>query len=91
MTRDEIRAAVLAALRRVAPEVEASALRPDVPIRDQADLDSMDFLNFLMELHAALGIDVPESAYREVASLDGCVAYLAARAPTQQGAAPSDH
>jgi acyl carrier protein len=78
MTRDEIKSAVLTALRRVAPEVDPASLKTDVPIRDQADLDSMDFLNFLLELHTALGVDIPEAAYREVATLDGCIAYLAA-------------
>ena len=77
MTRDEIKSAVLAALRRVAPEIDPASLKTDVPIRDQADLDSMDFLNFLLELHAALGVDIPEAAYRDVATLDGCIAYLA--------------
>ena len=81
MTKEEIRTAVLAALRSVAPEVDLTTLRSDVPIRDQADLDSMDFLHFVLELHATLGVDVPESAYREVATLDGCIAYVAAHAP----------
>ena len=78
MTRDEIKSAVLTALRRVAPEVDPASLKTDVPVRDQADLDSMDFLNFLLELHAALGVDIPEAAYKDVATLDGCIAYLAA-------------
>jgi acyl carrier protein len=78
MTRDEIKSAVHTALRRVAPEVDPASLKTDVPIRDQADIDSMDFLNFLLELHAALGVDIPEAAYKEVATLDGCIAYLAA-------------
>lgn len=88
MTNDEIRAAVLAALRRIAPEADPSTLHGDVPLRDQVDLDSMDFLNFLLEIHAALGVDVPETAYAEVATLDGCVAYVAARSPELQRAAP---
>ena len=81
MTKDEITTAVLDALRRVAPETDPAGIRPDAPIRDQLDIDSMDFLNFLVELHAALGVDIPEAAYREVSTLDGCVAYLAARNP----------
>lgn len=81
MTSEEIRTAVFAALRRVAPEVDAATLRTNAPIRDQADLDSMDFLNFLLELHASLGVDVPEAAYREVATVDGCVSYLLAHNP----------
>jgi acyl carrier protein len=81
MNTDEIKNAVLAALRRVAPEVDPATLKTDVRIRDQVDLDSMDFLNFMLELNAALGVDVPESAYREVATIDGCIAYLAAHSP----------
>jgi acyl carrier protein len=81
MTNDEIRNAVFAALRRVAPEVDPVSLRTDVSIRDQVDLDSMDFLNFMLQLHAALGVDVPEAAYREVSTVDGCVAYIAAHGP----------
>jgi acyl carrier protein len=77
MTRDETKSAVLAALRRVAPEIDPASLRSDVPIRDQVDLDSMDFLNFMLELHTAFGVDVPEADYRKVATLDGCVAYVA--------------
>lgn len=82
MTNDEIRAAVLAALRRVAPEVDPATLRPDRSIREQADIDSMDFWTFLLEIHKSLGVDIPESAYAEVATLDGCIAYIAARNPS---------
>lgn len=81
MTNDEIRAAIIGALRRIAPEADAASLRGTVALRDQVDLDSMDFLNFLVAIHDALGVEVPESAYAEVATLDGCVAYVAARIP----------
>jgi len=79
MTNEELRAAIIAALRHIAPEVDATALQPGLPIRDQADLDSMDFLNFLMELHRVLGVDVPEKDYPQVATLDGLEAYLRLR------------
>lgn len=82
MTNEELRATVLAALHRIAPEVNAAELRPDLPLRDQADLDSMDFLNFLMELHRTLGVDVPEQDYAQVATLDGLEAYLRLRVST---------
>jgi acyl carrier protein len=85
VTKEESKIAVLAALRRVAPEVDPTTLRPDVPIRDQADLDSMDFLNFMLELHTALGVDVPETAYRDVSTLDGCIDYVATHASQPQG------
>jgi len=77
MTEAEIKAAVLAALSSVAPEVEEVALDPLQDIREQLEIDSMDFLNFMMALHQALGIEVPEQDYGDVASLDGCVRYLA--------------
>jgi hypothetical protein len=41
----------------------------------------MDFLNFMLELHAALGVDAPEASYKDVATLDGCIAYVAAHNP----------
>jgi acyl carrier protein len=85
MTNEEIRAAVLGSLRRIAPEVDPTTLRSDRPLRDQVDLDSMDFLNFVTEIHAAVGVDIPEAAYAQVATLDGCVAYVAAHAQENQG------
>lgn len=91
MTNEEIRAAILAALHGVAPEVDPTTIRADLPLRDQADLDSIDFLNFLMAVHAALGVDVPETAYDQVATLNGCVAYVAARAPGSQSTVPGGH
>jgi acyl carrier protein len=73
---------VTQALSAVAPELASATLRPDVPLREQVDLDSMDFLRFVMELHRRFGIDVPESDYRKLATLDGATDYLAA-APTK--------
>jgi acyl carrier protein len=77
VTRDEIRARVLQCLGEVAPEADPALLRPDTPIRDQLDIDSMDFLNFVIGLDRSLGVAVPESEYPRIATLDGCVAYLA--------------
>ena len=51
----------------------------DQPLRDQVDLDSMDFLNFLVRLHEKLGVDVPEADYAKLVTLDDFVAYLGAR------------
>ena len=82
MTNTEIRAAVLQALSRVALELDPATLKPEVRLRDQLDIDSMDFLNFVLELHKSLGIDIPEADYPQIATLDGCVVYLAARVPT---------
>jgi acyl carrier protein len=74
---------VLRALARVAPEADPKQLDPVRPLREQLDLDSIDFMRFLVALHKEVGVDVPESAYAEVASIDGCVAYLAPRLSQQ--------
>jgi acyl carrier protein len=75
-SRDEIRATVLRVLGEVAPEADLERIRPAVSFRDQLDLDSMDFLNFVIGLHHALGVDIPESDYPKLATLDGGVEHL---------------
>jgi len=77
MTRDQIRATVLRTLGEIAPEADLSTLKSDVSFRDQLDVDSMDLLNFVIALHAALHVDIPEVDYPKLATLDGCVDYLA--------------
>lgn len=79
MASEEIRERVLKALLEVAPEVDASRLDPAVSFRDQIDIDSVDYLNFVLALERALGIKVPEIDYPRLSGLDGCVAYLGAR------------
>jgi acyl carrier protein len=79
VTRDEIRAKVMEALAAVAPETASVPLQPEIPLRDQVDLDSMDFLRFVMELHKQLGVDVPESDYGKLVSVSAAVDYVAAR------------
>lgn len=68
-------------LAAIAPEVDLAALDPTAPMREELDLDSMDFLRFITGLHAELGVEVPEADYRKLGTLDGCVAYLEAHAP----------
>ena len=82
MTKDEIRATVLRVLGEIAPEADPASLTPDVDLREQLDLDSMDILNFVVGLHTALGVDVPEADYPKFATLDGGVEYLVARRPS---------
>jgi acyl carrier protein len=79
MTADEIRGIVLRVLGDIAPEADPASIRPDVSFRDQLDLDSMDLLNFLSGLDAALAVDIPEADYAALATLDGCVEYLGRR------------
>ena len=76
MTADELRGTVLDALGAIAPEADLAALRSDAALREQLDLDSMDFLKFVIALHDALGVDVPETDYPKLATLDGCLRYL---------------
>lgn len=78
MTDDDLRRTVLAALTEIAPEVDPTDVRGDEPLQEQLDLDSMDFLAFLEGVAARTGVEIPERAYGEVATLDGCVAYVAA-------------
>ncbi len=79
MTQDELRKVVLATLLSIAPEVEADELRADKPLRNQVDLDSMDWLNFLLGLHEKLAVDIPEADYARLVTLDDVLAYLGAR------------
>jgi acyl carrier protein len=79
VTRDELRASVLRVLGDIAPEADLARLRPDLGFRDQLDLDSMDVLNFVVGLHAAVGVEVPEADYPKLATLDACLDYLEAR------------
>ena len=77
---DDVTRRVLDALVRVAPEVDPATVRPDASLRDEYDLDSMDFLNFVIGLHDAFGIDIPEADYPQLGTVAGCVRYLAAHA-----------
>jgi acyl carrier protein len=75
----DIRTQVLAILKSIAPEFEESDLRAGRPLRDYVDLDSMDWLNFLVALHERLQVDIPESDYAKLVTLEDLVAYLDAK------------
>ncbi|HWB12158.1 MAG TPA: phosphopantetheine-binding protein [Pirellulales bacterium] len=77
MTSDEIRSVVIEALCQVAPEADPAQLRPNVSFRSQLDIDSMDFLRFILALHEKIGIEIPEKDYPSLTTLDSCVGYLA--------------
>ena len=79
MNDADIRAIALATLKTIAPEVEEDELRPDRPLRSQVDLDSMDWLNFLLGLHEKLKVEIPEADYARLVTLDDIVAYLATK------------
>jgi acyl carrier protein len=83
MSENELREAVLTSLGEVAPEIDPATLDPAAPVADQVEIDSMDFLDFVVALAERTGIEVPERDYGDLASVDDCVRYLAARAPAQ--------
>ena len=66
-------------LHRTVPDVEISTLRTDVALREQTDMDSIDFLRFLVAVHDAIGVDVPEVDYKRMRTLDDMIGYLAVR------------
>jgi acyl carrier protein len=72
----EIKARLIELIRSIAPEVEEGELRPDRPLRDQVDLDSMDWLNVIVAVHQKLHVDIPEADYGKLRTLDDWVAYL---------------
>jgi acyl carrier protein len=80
MNQEEVRKGVLAELLRIAPELEEGDVVPGKLLREQVDLDSMDWLNFLVALHERFKVEIPESDYQKLATLDQIVAYLSAKA-----------
>lgn len=80
MTEAEATAVLARSLEEVAPEVDAAGLDPDIPLHDQIDLDSLDFLTFVEGVHELTGIDIPERDYPRLATLASAAAYLTGRA-----------
>ena len=76
MTNDQIKQTIVQIISVIAPDEDLSDVRSDVPLRDQFELDSMDFLDIVMELRKRYGVEVPEADYEQLGSLDSCVAYL---------------
>lgn len=80
MTDAGARDAVARVLAQIAPEAELDLVDPAADLRSELDLDSIDFLNLVEGLKEETGVEIPESDYAEVRSLDGLVAYLTAHA-----------
>ncbi|MGE0104684.1 MAG: acyl carrier protein [Blastocatellales bacterium] len=85
MERDSLRQLVIAKLTGIAPEVDPESIIPDQDLRSQIDLDSMDFLNFVIALSRELGLDIPESDYSKLSTLDSSVDYLSDRLASPPG------
>jgi acyl carrier protein len=78
MTAEEIKSLIGDILGGIAPEADLDAVAGDEDLREALDLDSMDFLNFVVALHEKTGIDIPEADYPRLRTLDGAIAYFEA-------------
>lgn len=79
MTRDQIRDAIVAIINDILPDGDCSQVNPDEKLRDQLELDSMDFLDIVMELRKQYKVQIPEEDYPKLASLSSCIEYLEPR------------
>ena len=76
MTKEECKKVVLDIIADIAPDEDLSNVKPDVRLRDQLQLDSMDFLDIVMELRKRYRIQIPEDDYVQLASMASTVKYL---------------
>lgn len=76
MTSDQIRQVILEILERIAPDEDLTDLDDARPFREQMELDSMDFLDIVMELRKRHRVQIPEDQYGELASMASTVKYL---------------
>lgn len=76
MTREQVRQAVLSIISDIAPDEDLDSINDDEKLREQFDLDSMDFLDIVMELRKRFNLEVPEQEYQELVSMTSCVKYL---------------
>jgi len=76
MEPEEVMSIILEILTAVLPDMDLGDIDPEIPLRDQLELESVDFLNIVMELQDRYGVEVPEEEYIELTTLNRCVAYL---------------
>lgn len=76
-----IEKAVIDTLVEIAPDIDPAELEPGVDLRQDLDIDSMDFLNFIIRLHERFAIEIPEADYPRLSTVDGCVDYIRAKQP----------
>ncbi|MGA1868764.1 MAG: acyl carrier protein [bacterium] len=76
MIAEEVRTALLDIIAEIVPDEDVTNIKGDVPIREQIELDSMDFLDIVMEIRKRYQLEVPEENYQELNTLDSSVAYL---------------
>jgi len=85
MDERQLRSDLISLLQRVAPEVDPGELDAAEPLRRQVDLDSIDFLNFLISINRQFKVSIPESDYEKLRSLDDIVSYLLKAMPAPSG------
>ena len=76
MTPEDVRKAILSILSDIAPDEDFASVKDEEKLRDQFDLDSMDFLDIVMELRKRFNIEVPEQDYEHLISMKSCIEYL---------------
>ena len=76
MTEAEAKTLIRDVLGDIAPEIDSAGVSGNEDLREALDLDSMDFMNFVVALHERTGIDIPETDYPRLQTLDGAAAYL---------------
>jgi len=76
MNAEQIRQVIIAILARIAPDEDLSEIRDEVPFREQMELDSMDFLDIVMELRKQFRIQIPEDNYQQLTTMNSTVTYL---------------
>ena len=82
--QNDIRDEILSVLTTIAPEVEPDEISDDALLRDQVDLDSMDWLNFLIGIHKRLQVDIPEADYKSLRTLADVIGYVEQHAAAPQ-------
>jgi acyl carrier protein len=78
MTAEELKQVICGLLGQIAPEADFDALKPTDDIRETLEIDSFDFLNFLIALNGEVGVEIPENDYGQVNTLDQLTKYLLA-------------
>lgn len=91
MNQDRLRTRVLDILKQVAPEADVELLDPRHSFRDQLDMDSVDFLNFVLALEAGLGVRIPDADYMKLSTLGSCLAYLSRPSPEHAAERAAEH
>jgi acyl carrier protein len=76
VSREEVIQLIMEVIREIVPNEDLSDVDPDVPLRDQIELDSVDFLNIVMELQMRYQLEIPEDEFIELTTLNRCAAYL---------------